>query len=216
MRDWIGAIIASITIVAALTINPVGFYEGDIVSTKLFFAGILLCCAGVAFLIARKIHQLSFSRHVTFWIVGLAVITIGATNMDVLTGTADLPEVASKKAAPAKRQISRYNQETPDVYVPDTLKINRVERLVTQDPNSNSQNENEQLIQSNTSSRDSELPRDWKISDAEKEKFKRFLARQGLKFDPEIAFKRPIDANAAKKTPTNTSTATEQNPASDN
>lgn len=228
MRDWTGAVIASITVVVALLVNPTGFYQDDILTTRLLFAGILLCSAGVAFLFARDIHELSFSRHVTIWIIGLAVIAIGATNMDILTGTADLSKTATKKANPVLARKSPTNKIAPDVYVPDTLKINRVERLVTQDPNSSFQSEEEQLVQSKNSSKDSELPKDWKISDEEKEKFERFLTRKGIKFDPETAFKQPNNPNTqkssttakrsttTKSSTTDKSTTTDQNASSNN
>lgn len=202
MKDWTGAIIATIAIIGALVVDPSTLHLNTTL-TPASFALILLCMTGIAFAFAYRAPELGVTRQVTIWLAGFAVIAIAAKNIDSLTGRTMPHLVASKPEKPAAEpeKPQKHRKKKPasaGIYVPDTAKINRVEKLVTrQDLNPFADPDNQTKVENKFNKTDTRLDESWTLNEEQKEQFKKFIESQGLDYDPETAFKTPeIPQNA--------------------
>ena len=193
MKGWVGTGIALVAVLIALLLDPkLLFGQEAIVAGRFLIMAVLLGAVGIAFLLGQATSELSFSRHTATWSAALAIVTVGAINIDLLTGRqaeAALQAKAAKIYVPKKIK----KRKAAEVLHPDTLKINRVERIVDRasiDPFGNYQPE-EVLVTNRLSKRNSKLDANWQPSREEKERFKKFLKKQGLKYDPKTAFQLP-------------------------
>ena len=202
MKGWIGTAIGGATLVAALVVDPATLFNPEIIQPKIAFGGVLLVMCGVAFVLGRTTHELSLSRHFSFWAAGLAAIAIIAINMGIITGTSkpqetkvvNIPEpaVETPKITRRKKPVSTA------IYMPDTPKLDRIEKEVPAElQNPLSDEGDRQTIKNQFSKKDARLPDDWQISEAEKDRFKAFLLSKGLKYDPDTAFIPPDDNSTA-------------------
>ncbi len=193
MKGWVGTGIAVSALLIALLLDPgLLFSQEDIITGRIAIMAMLLAAILVAFLLGQATSELSFSRHTATWSAGLAIITVGAINIDLLTKKQTDAALQAKanqvyvKKKPKKRKAAA-------IYHPDTLKINRVEKIVDRasvDPFGN-HTKQEVLVTNRLGKKNSKLDADWKPSREERERFKKFLEQQGLKYDPETAFKLP-------------------------
>ncbi len=205
MKAWVGVGIACITIVVALMVNPAAVFGLETVGLKIAFAVGLLSMAGLAFVLGKETPETEFSHHLATWAAGFAVVSILAANMNVITGTAKVANsVAEAKMSITTAKARKKNREAEDVFVPDTLKINRVERVVAPESDSSSPFADQTPgleVSSLNSEKNVKLSENWELSDEQKEQFRKFLKSQGLKYDPETAFKRPENATPSPTVP---------------
>ena len=194
MKGWVGTCIAIVALLIALFFDPEHLLSSEnLVVGRVSLVTALLSAICAAFLLGQSTSELSFSKHTATWSAGLALVTIGALNIDLLVKKAPLSPTMAKsdqiiiiKKKPKKRQSAA-------IYHPDTLKINRVEKIVKRselDPRGNHQKE-EILVTNQLSKKNSTLDKGWQPSEEDKQRFKKFLKQQGLKYDPETAFKLP-------------------------
>lgn len=198
MKNWAGAGIATVTLIIALWVNPAKIIGFETLAVKVTFAGILLALSGLAFFLGYRMSGVNISRQITIWSAGLAVIAIFATNMDIVTGTSVVVKPVAKVKKPYVSRVKKTKSSA--IYVPDTLKINRVERLVAPEQNAVNpfgETNDRDLVPNLFTKQDTPLANDWQPSQAQKKQFKRFLQSRGLKYDPATAFKRP----GAEETP---------------
>jgi len=208
MKGWVGAAMASVAIVVALTMDPVVFFGIEATGIKTAFMVVLLSAAGAAFVLGLMTSELNLSRQAALWSASFAIIVITATNLDVLLGTSQSTKAVAKLNAPVEPVVpvskKRRKPASAVVYIPDTSKLDRVEGLVEPQTSFFTSSKNQQIVKNRISQKNTRLPTDWKISDEQKQKFKKFLAAQGQKYDPATAFNFPGIAPKIAKTTTPT------------
>ena len=195
MKARVGVGIALVTTLLALLVDPATLLGVESIQIKLAYAAVLLGLAGLAFMLGYQTAEIDISRQIAIWSSTLAAIAILATNMDIITGSSKVFKPVAKVKKTYKPRKPRYKKpESTAIYVPDTPKLERIERIVT--PESNGFNpladQEDRLVVPNLySKKNTRLAQDWKISDEQKEQFKKFLESQGLKYDPDTAFNPP-------------------------
>lgn len=204
MKTWAGVGIAVATLIITLWVDPAKLFGFETIELKVAFAGVLLALAGLAFFLGHRMPEINLPRQITVWMAGLAAIAIFTTNMDIVTGTSSVFKPVVKVKKPYVPRAARVKKpEASAIYVPDTLKINRVEQLITPEQTSLNQffeSDNRVQVPNLFSQKDTPLAKDWKPTEKQRAQFKRFLESQGLKYDPDTAFKRPGDGQNPQKT----------------
>jgi len=194
MKAWAGIGIAVFTSIIALVVDPARLFGFESSGLNFAFVGVLLSAAGLAFLLGRDTPETEFSHHIAVWAAGFAVVAILAGNMEVITGTSKVANsVAEAKSSTVAARTRVKKRRSTKILIPDTLKVNRVEGVVTpdwRDQNSLAEADNRVILPNLSAEKGSRLPDDWEPSQELREKFKKFLEAQGLKYDPETAFRR--------------------------
>ncbi len=192
MKAWTGVGIAAIAMIIALVVDPAAIFGFETLQLKFAFAAVLLSMAGLAFVLGQSTPEINFSRQIAIWSAGLAAIAVIASNMDILTGTSPLLEpVAEVKKPYVPRKARVKKPESTAIYVPDTPKLERIERVVTPDLlsiNPLEIQDDKVEIPNILAKKNSKLSEDWKLSSDQKEQFRKYLESQGLEYDPETAF----------------------------
>lgn len=191
MTGWIATALALAAMLWGLLGQPPeGLVYASGVNAPFIFASGLLLTSAIAFYLGYRVEQWNVSRQAAMWVSAFAIVAILSANIGrLLQGPGNT--IAAAKA-PAARQVTqkvKKRRKAARVLLPDTPKINRVERNVTADPENPLAATTRSGLVNRITRRDEKLPDDWKPSPEEREKFARFLRQHGLQYDPATAFK---------------------------
>jgi len=195
VKRWVGPAITFAVTILILTTDPNWLFGSDSVAIKAGFVIALLWSACVIFIIRHlDMSNASISRHLVLWSTGFVAVAIGTVNIDYFT---DTPRQQTTTVSVVKPDRARTITKKPrknrsnETSIADTPKFDRIERLVEEKTNWFSVS-NRPEIKNIITEKNTRLPHNWKISEKQKRQFKRFLAKQGQKYDPETAFSLPV------------------------
>jgi len=192
MRGWAGMAIAFAVAIFILITDPDWLFGSTSITAKTGFIVALLWAAGVMFIVRQlDTHNTFLGRQIVFWSLSFVMIAIGAANMNILTKSPDAQlSVANLANIPAPAVVFTKKQRKRTVSKPDvadTSVFDRVEHVVEA-----SDFYTGPIVKNMITQKDTQLPQNWKISEKQKRQFKRFLAQNSQKYNPETAFALPV------------------------
>lgn len=204
MKGWIGTALALAIIAVAITVNQthllgqLPLIENPVIMTVL--AG-TIC---LIIVLALQSPEYSVSRQVALWTLSAAVVTLALTNLDQLTEQRKLmkekqvlAKQAAEKAAAVKLKKKRKHRAAQSL-LPDTPELEkRVEKVYDRsklDPLA-ARSGKETRLTNQLTTPDEPLDENWEPPEAQKKLFRKFLKSQGLRYDPDTAYKFPPDSD---------------------